>query len=277
MRDLLNAVGAQLKPKVSCIVHLANKGAGIPDIGLFTPDQFPKTSGDTPPISTKPARGVVEAKPASDDTLFIAEGKQVTKYWGQYGQVLVTNYRDFLLVGRDAEGRQVKLEPFRLAATEAEFWRAAANPGKMADEHGERLVEYLKRVMLHSVDLTAPEDVAWYLASYARDARLRIEHEPLAALVAVRDALEEALGLKFEGKKGEHFFRSTLIQTLFYGVFSAWALWARTVLPTDVKAKFDWVKHTRRLNVPILRKLFHEIAEPGQLENPQPHRGFGLD
>ena len=31
--------------------------------------------------------------------------------------------------------------------------------------------------------------------------------------------------MKFEAEKGEHFFRSTLVQTLFYGVFSAWVLW----------------------------------------------------
>jgi hypothetical protein len=55
-RDRLNAVGAELKPKVRCIVHGKNIGAGIPDIGLFTPDQFLKTSADTPPIGTKPAR-----------------------------------------------------------------------------------------------------------------------------------------------------------------------------------------------------------------------------
>jgi hypothetical protein len=51
----------------------------------------------------------------------------------------------------------------------------------------------------------------------------------LPALDTLRNALEEALGLKFEGtkadpEKGEHFFRSTLVQTIFYGVFSAWVL-----------------------------------------------------
>ncbi len=54
-----------------------------------------------------------------------------------------------------------------------------------------------------------------------------IEQSDLPALASLRQALEEALGLKFEGDKGEHFFRSTLIQALFYGVFSAWVLWAR--------------------------------------------------
>ena len=48
-----------------------------------------------------------------------------------------------------------------------------------------------------------------------------------AALAVVRQALEEALGVRFEGEKGARFFRSTLVQTLFYGVFSAWVLWAR--------------------------------------------------
>lgn len=39
--------------------------------------------------------------------------------------------------------------------------------------------------------------------------------------------MEEALGIRFEGERGERFFRSTLIQTLFYGIFSVWVLWSR--------------------------------------------------
>ena len=77
------------------------------------------------------------------------------------------------------------------------------------------------RVMLHPAPLATPEDVAWFLASYARDAKARIEHSNLAALTAICADLEGALGVKFERQKGERFFRSTLVQTLFYGVFSA--------------------------------------------------------
>ena len=81
----------------------------------------------------------------------------------------------------------------------------------------------LKRCLRRPAPLTDPKDVAWFLASYARDARGRVEHtaahKPMAT---VRKALEDALGLKVTDAKGERFFQSTLVQTLFYGVFAAW-------------------------------------------------------
>ena len=36
LQSLLNEIGADLKPRVRCIVNPANRGAGIPDIGLYT-------------------------------------------------------------------------------------------------------------------------------------------------------------------------------------------------------------------------------------------------
>ena len=66
------------------------------------------------------------------------------------------------------------------------------------------------------------------MASYARDGLARVEAAGDApSLRAVRSALEEALGVRFESDRGAAFFRSTLVQTLFYGVFSAWVLWSR--------------------------------------------------
>ena len=70
---------------------------------------------------------------------------------------------------------------------------------------------------------------------------------------------------KVRRRKGRTFFRSSLIQTLFYGVFSAWVLWSRRYPPTS-KNRFDWNATARLLKVPVIRKLFHEVAEPGQLE-----------
>ena len=208
-----------------------------------------------------------QAKPTSDDSFITAKGKQVSKYWDKYRQVLVTNYRDFLLVGTDKDGKQVSLESYRLAMDEKSFWAAASHPQTMATEQGDAFVEFLKRVMLHAAPLGTPKDVAWFLASYAREALRRVEKRKLPALAAIRGALEEALGIKFEGEKGEHFFRSTLMQTLFYGVFSAWVLWTREHPPSDSKARFDWKGASFYLLVPVLRKLFREVTDRDALES----------
>jgi len=124
LSNLLNEAGKKLKPRVRCIIHLANRGAGLPDGGLFTPEQFQKASDGDPLPGQLPARGVIEVKSAKDDAWVTANGEQVSRYWGKYRQVLVTNYRDFLLVGQDAEGKPVKLESFRFADSEKAFWAA---------------------------------------------------------------------------------------------------------------------------------------------------------
>ena len=264
LANLLNAVGQALRPRVRCIITLKNIGAGLPDGGLFTPDQFQRGT-EEPLDGQPPARGAIECKSTRDDAWITAESGQVSKYWNKYRQVLVTNYRDFVLVAQDeATGKPVKRETFRLAASERAFWNGAANPAALVMAQGDRFVEYLKRVMLHPAPLAEPKDVAWFLASYARDAKARLAAAVPSALAPLRQALEQALGLTFQGKEGEHFFRSTLVQTLFYGIFSAWVLWHRT--HPKAADHFDREKATKYLHVPILRKLFHEVAEPGKLE-----------
>ncbi len=255
---LLNEIGKTLKPKVRCVLTPKNLGAGIPDIGLFVSRQrFDESDAF---INMAPERGVLEVKGAKAEVSKIAKSEQVAKYLQRYGQVLVTNYRDFLLVSKDAG----ELEAYHLSESEAAFWQAAANPNEASAIHGERFVEYLKRVLLSNAPLEEPADVAWFLASYARDAKARVETAGQVVLDSIRKALEEALGIQFTGDKGEHFFRSTLVQTLFYGVFSAWVLWHKQTKKN--KGQFDWRLASHYLRVPILRKLFHEVSEPGQLE-----------
>ena len=97
---------------------------------------------------------------------------------------------------------------------------------------GPGLGEYLCRALSHRATLAEPKDLAWLLASYARDALARVEAAgDSPSLAAARAALEEAHGIRFEGDKGARFFQSTRVQTLFYGVFSAWVLWARQTPP----------------------------------------------
>ena len=47
--------------------------------------------------------------------------EQVTRYWGRYRLVLVTNLRELGLVGPDPDGSEPMLESFRLAESEETF------------------------------------------------------------------------------------------------------------------------------------------------------------
>ena len=100
------------------------------------------------------------------------------------------------------------MEAFSLAENDQDFWaRVAAHPRGTAQLKGDSFIEFIRRACLHNAPLTNPKDVAWFLASYARDALFRVERQKqLPALQTVRSALEEALGMKFTGEKGEHFF-----------------------------------------------------------------------
>ena len=169
LANLLDTIGATLRPKVFCVGELADQGVGHPDFGLYGAKQVQR---GRPREGQVPERGVVEVKSSHDDM--------------QAG--------------------------------------------------------------------------------------------------AVRSALEEALGVRFEGEKGARFFHSTLVQTLFYGVFSAWVLWARAGAESDDgsrprfgpsesgfgggvgTAKFDWRIAVWHLRAPVLRALFQQLSDPGRLQ-----------
>ena len=265
LTDLLNSVGETLRPKVFCVPELADQGAGHPDFGLYTTRQTQRAREQRQRRGQLPERGVVEVKPAADDAWLTADGEQVSRYWQRYRQVLVTNTRDFVMVGEDANGQPVRLETFRLADSAADFNARLEHPRAFANEVGVGLGEYLCRALSNAASLAEPKDLAWLLASYARDGLARVERagDP-ASLAAVRAALEESLGVRFEGDRGAAFFRSTLVQTLFYGVFSAWALWARqTPAPSG---GFDWRIAVWHLRAPVLRALFQQLSDPGRLQ-----------
>src|SRR5215204_7030923 len=211
---------------------------------MFTSDQFRRDErGDRDDWPAQlPARGAGEEKGLREEVAEIAASEQVGRYLDRYGQVLVTNYRDFLLVGKGTSEAVAPIERYELAPNEREFWRLAANR-ELAEEHAGPFGEFLRRVLAHGSPIRRSRDLAWFLASYARESLARLEARPAEAetraLGTVRTALEEALGIGFEGLRGEHFFRSTLVQTLFYGVFSAWVLWSKQP-PYGSAERFDW-------------------------------------
>jgi len=262
---LLNAAGQKLKPAILFSTQLRNQGAGMPDGGFFPLPSRQRRNAE-PPILQNPERGVVEIKPADYNLDALTNEPQTLRYLNQYGLVLITNLREFRLLQLGPTDTVRTLERYILAATPAALWSA---PMTSFARHGDLLPDFLARVMLYRAPLTQPKDVAWMLASYAREARARAEDHPLGSFRTVKVALQESLGIKFEGEKGEHFFRSTLVQTLFYGIFSAWILWRRAPESRTPGAPFDWRVSAHYLRVPVLRKLFGEVSDPGALNSIQ--------
>ena len=258
--ELLNAVGAELKPKVAAVSQLGQQGHGHPDFGFYTAEQIKrgKPSGGKPSADSravlreKPARGVAEVKGLAADIPALVRSEQVAKYLDGYGLVLATNYRGFALVERDRRGKPVVSESRELAASEDDFWRELS---RIPKSRGRALWEFLRRALTRAAPIAKAEDVADLLASYAREAADTLERRDASALAPLRESLESSLGIKFEGGDGGHFFRSTLVQTVFYGLFSAW-------MESDGDGKFDWKSAAFAVKTPVIRTLFSEIVNP---------------
>ncbi len=260
LERLLTAIGETLEPRVRCVTELKDVGGGHPDMGLYSARQLRK--GEDRPL---PERGVVEVKAPDEDARETATGEQVRRYRGLYGLVLVTNLREFLLQEEGEDGERRTLESFTLAGSEEAFFLLVNRRDVETRTARAGLGEFLYRALSHNAAIVQPRFLAAQLASYARDALERVEAAGDAPQLAnIRAALEATLGVRFEGDNGDHFFRSTLVQTLFYGLFSAWVLWARERLTTA--GEFRWHDTVWKLNVPVLQELFQQMAAPGQLQ-----------
>jgi hypothetical protein len=253
---LLNQIGGELRPRVYCLHHPSG-GDGIPDFGLFEQTSFRRGEAPTWKAGILPDRGVIEVKGAARSIASLLASDQVRKkYLPSFGLVLATNLWQFRLL--DKEGRV--RETFDLAEDEKGFWWLVN--GKTRDALADRFAEFLQRCLLTSVPLARPADVAFFLASYAREALTRLEERAtLPALSLLRQGMEKALGVAFDSKDGEHLFRSTLVQTLFYGVFSAWVAHSRSG-----GAHFDWRAAQWSMTVPVARFLFTQAAAPDALQ-----------
>ena len=263
LERLLNEVGKALSPAVTCVLTTKNRGAGVPDGGLFIARQAVAEAGDSALLARAPERGVMEVKGPAQDIMRVARSAQVRRYLARYGKVLVCTYRDFLVLRLDADGEAQAGERFTLAPDEDTFW--ALNPKDAENAHGADFADYLKRALRGDAPLSDPADLAWFLAAYARTALKRVEDAgDMQILATLRSALEEALGLRFVDEDGDHFFRSALVQTLFYGVFASWVFWSEQQ-PEQATNRFTWRQAQWTLSVPMVRVLFQQLATPANL------------
>ena len=103
LANLLGVVGHGLKPKVFCVLEGADQGAGHPDFALYTAKQVqkgPAEGGTGPRARRSGGEGSVE-----DDAWLTAESDQVSRYWGRYRLVLITNTARFRAGGHGRDGQ----------------------------------------------------------------------------------------------------------------------------------------------------------------------------
>lgn len=250
---LLNEVGATLSPPVRCLSILRNLGAGHPDGGLYSAEQW--VGKEEPEPNQLPARGVIEVKGVSADVAQVAASAQVARYLDRYGLVLVTSYRAFLLVGRDERGALYEVEQYEIAPDEATFWQAAQQAEQTANTQDARLVEFLQRVMRHAAPLRTPADIAWFLASYAREALARLEGRELRALSELRAALEQALA-----HLGEHTLDIYLNEVAYWRNVPT-RVWEYTLGGYPVIKKWLSYREEKLLERPLSVSEVREVSE----------------
>jgi len=189
LERLLNDVGKTLAPAVTCVLTTKNRGAGVPDGGLFVDRPAVTEAGDSALLARSPERGVMEVKGPAQDVIRVARSPQVRRYLEHYGKVLVCTYREFLVIRKDSNGEPQMGERLTLAPDEHSFW--ALNPQRTEQDRGADLVDYLKRALLGDAPISDPAALANFLAAYARIGLKRIEDAgAMQALTTLRSALD---------------------------------------------------------------------------------------
>lgn len=140
LENLLNHFGEQLKTKVICNGQLRNDGVGNPDFGLYARSQIQKGE---PRKGQIPERGVIEVKGLAEQTWQTADSAQATKYFKRYRLVLITNYREFRLIGEDAAGNATELDKYTFATDEAAFWKMTSKASTAATVHSTHFAEFI--------------------------------------------------------------------------------------------------------------------------------------
>jgi hypothetical protein len=232
-------------------------GADMPDLALYDgAGEFPVVLGEVK----------LPTAELEDMAVSTERDDQIGRYLRRTGVVLLTNVRGFaLLVGGDARGDGPVPPHERRVLDTVELWPSSSALKKgaaVAPEAAEALAGLLERAVTEFAAIAEPESLARILARQARRAKQDLPKQFSQAVRPLLDDFGKALGIHFEGEDGEEFLRSSLIQTVFYGLFASWTLWHRA----GAKGPFAWHDISRWLRIPFLGALFHEFEHPARLK-----------
>lgn len=231
----------------------AGGGVDRPDVALYD------GSGDfiVVPVEVKLPREEISDMARSTD-----RNDQVGRYLAHCKVLLLCNIRSFGLVTIDPAwpgGDKVPPE-YRILRDSVDLWVSeSALKTQEADVQAVlSLAEIVAEAVTMFAPLAEPESVARVLARQARRAKAAMPQEFGQAVKGLAEDFGQALGISFEGEEGEEFFRSSLVQTVFYGLFAAWTLWQRA----GAKGEFRWRDVPEHLKIPFLGDLFYDIGQP---------------
>lgn len=233
-------------------------GINLPDIALYDADgEFLVVCGE------------VKLPAIELDQLAIStENKdQIGRYLAATRAVLICNVRAFGLVTVSPKWKgdgPVPPEARRIEHV-VEFWPSvSALKQRTAIEVGalESFAELIETAATRFAPIAEPQSLARILARQAKRAKADLPEKFTHAVQGLLDDFGKALGVTFVGPEGEEFFRSSLIQTAFYGLFAGWALWWQG----DRSRLFAWEDLADYLKIPFLGSLFYEFRHPSRIK-----------
>jgi hypothetical protein len=236
----------------------SQRGIDLPDFALYDgPGEFLVVCGE------------VKLPDADLRELAFSEERnnQIGRYLAQTGAVLVSNVRGFGLVTiKPGTSRENAIAPAdRNLERAVEFWPSSNAMLDTRDVSIGAINDFLEIVETAATRYAAiaePESLAKVLARQARQAKQELPTEFSQAIAGLAEDFGKALGITFEGPEGEEFFRSSLVQTIFYGLFAGWTIWVRTLR----EKPFQWEDLGDYLKIPFLGELFYEFRHPRRIQ-----------
>jgi len=234
-------------------------GADQPDLALFDEGDFVAVLGEV----KNPDVEIADMAASTD------RNNQVGRYLARTGVVLLSNVRSVGLLTCKPNYRRQRGTPVPPEARDllevVNLWPSGGAPAKgtaIPADALQGLGDLLERAVTEFAPIAEPASLARILARQARKAKADLP-DRFDAVAGLLDDYKTALGLSFEveDKRGSEFFRSSLIQTAYYGLFAGWTLWHRAKDGTT----FEWDRMDRYLRIPFLGKLFYEFKHPDRL------------
>jgi Type ISP C-terminal specificity domain/N-6 DNA Methylase len=242
---------------VSTAEQRASGGADYPDVALYD-------AGDFPAVYAEAKLPEVQVEDIAFST---GSNDQVGRYLSRTGAVLVTNVRAVALISCKPGYTRTPGTPVppgrREILDDVELWpslEAFEQARPIAPQRLQELADLIERAVTEFAPIAEPSSLARILARQARRAKADLPDE-IKTVASLLEDYRTALGLSFTTDAGEEFFRSSLIQTAYYGLFAGWTLWHRA----NDGSQFEWERLDKYLRIPFLAQLFYEFRHPDRL------------